>query len=123
MPAFHLTGAMLKSLFNPFGSPFKVTTKGQSRDGVIIHWSMFGIFAGLAVVLAIGMLSNLLGFHEVVAVGELTPLDVLWSSGSLLILVLAAMVCVELPPAPEGEEVHFARLGATARAIFHRLFA
>ena len=123
VPAFHLTGAMLKSLFNPFGSPFKVTTKGQSRDGVIIHWSMFGIFAGLAVVLAIGMLSNLLGFHEVVAVGELTPLDVLWSSGSLLILVLAAMVCVELPPAPEGEEVHFARLGATARAIFHRLFA
>ena len=122
VPAFHLTAALVKSLFNPFGSPFKVTTKGQSRDGVIIHWSLFGMFAGLAALLAVGMLANLFGYHDVVAVGEVTPLDVLWSLGSLLILTLAAMVCVELPPAPEGEEVHRARLGATALAVMKRLF-
>ena len=123
VPAFHLTAAMAKSLFNPFGSPFKVTTKGQSRDGVIIHWSLFGLFAGLAAILAIGMLGNLFGFYEVVALGEVTPLDVLWSLGSLMILTLAAMVCVELPPASEGKEVHRARLGATAMAVVRRLFA
>jgi len=122
VPAFHLTLAMFKSIFNPFGTPFKVTTKGQSRDGVIVHWSLFGLFAGLAALLAAGMLGNLLGYHEVVAVGDLTPLDVFWSLGSILILCLSAMVCVELPPAPEGEEVHRARLGATATAVMKRLF-
>jgi hypothetical protein len=50
-------------------------------------------------------------------------LDVLWSSGSLMVSTLAAMVCVELPPAPEGEEVHRVRLGATAWAVLKRLFA
>ncbi len=77
VPAFHLTAALFKSLVSPFGTPFKVTAKGQSRNGVVIHWSLFGLFAGLATILATAMLGNLFGFFEVVAFGEVTPLDVL----------------------------------------------
>lgn len=123
VPAFHLSLVVLKSLFRPFGAPFRVTSKGQSRDGVVIHWGLFGLFAGLAGLLAAGMFANLLGFHEVVALGDVTTLDVGWSLCSLLVLTLAAMVCVELPPAPAGREVLRARLGATAWAVARRLWA
>ena len=102
VPAFHITLVVFQSMWNPFGAPFRVTTKGQSRDGVIVHWRLFGVFAGLAGMLVLGMFVNLLGFYEVVALSDVTPLDVGWSLASLLVLTLAAMACVELPPRPGG---------------------
>ena len=123
VPAFHLTAAVLKSFVSPFGSPFRVTAKGQSRDGVVIHWQLFGLFAGLAAVMGFGMFANLVGLFDAVALSEVTPLDVGWSLCSMLVLTLAAMVCVELPPGVPGAEVHRARLGATAWAVARRLWA
>ncbi len=55
LPAFHLTAALAKALVCPFGSPFKVTAKGQDRDGVVVQWGLLSIFLLLFLALFSGM--------------------------------------------------------------------
>lgn len=124
LPAFHLTAAIAKALVRPFGSPFKVTTKGLARDRVVVQWGFVWIFAGLAAALLGAMAVNLTGFCEVVTVGEFTAVDVFWSAYSLVMLVLCALVCVELPKRSDAaeSEVERASPGRSLRAVVARLF-
>ena len=125
LPAFHLTAAIFKALVQPFGVPFRVTAKGESRDRVVVQWPFLWIFLALGAALAWGMFMNLSGYCEVVAIGTFTALDVFWSVYCLLVLVLCAFACVELPrrrDAPQGEAVRASPLAAL-RAVLRRLFA
>ncbi len=121
--AFHFTAAAVTGLVRPFGRPFRVTAKGQSRDRVVVQWPILRPFAVLAAVLLGGMAMNLSGYHEVVPWTDLTAIDVAWSCYTLAVLGLCVLVCVELPK-PEREEAHEVRngsVGATARAVARRL--
>lgn len=127
LAAFHLTAALAKAIVQPFGSPFKVTAKGQDRDRVVIQWSILRIFVALGVALVLGMVMNLSGFYTVVPINDLTAVDVAWSGLTLLLLSLCGMACVERPKGADyleaSCEVHRASLRATAVAIVKRLFA
>ena len=127
LAAFHLTAALAKSAVQPFGSPFKVTSKGQNRDKVVVQWSVLWIFLTLGLALVLGMVMNLSGFYVVVPLNDVTAVDVAWSGLTLLLLSLCGMACVERP---KGDgyldargEVRRASLTATAAAVFKRLFA
>jgi cellulose synthase (UDP-forming) len=125
LPAFHLTAAIIKSLLKPFGAPFKVTLKGQSRAGVVVQWGFLWIFLVLAGALLAAMAINLTGYHEVVEVSEFTALDVFWSAYSLAVLLLCSLACIEQPrPSnmPRGETDRGSPLG-TVKALAARLFA
>jgi cellulose synthase (UDP-forming) len=124
LPAFHLTAAIAKTLLSPFGAPFQVTAKGEARDRVVVRWSFLWLFLAPAVALLAGMAMNLTGYCEVVAVNEYTPLDVLWGAYTVVLLLLCALVCVELPKrgdATAGEAQRacpWASLGAVGRRLF-----
>ncbi|MBY0230288.1 MAG: cellulose synthase catalytic subunit [Gemmataceae bacterium] len=125
LPAFHLTAAILKALWRPFGAPFKVTAKGEARDRVVIQWGFLWIFLALGAALLFGMWMNLSGLNEVVPVGASTALDVFWSGYVLLVCLLCGLACIELPrpkDAPQGEAVRAEPLAAL-RAVLGRLFA
>ena len=123
LPAFHLTAAIIKAIVKPFGSPFKVTTKGEARDEVVVQWSFLWIFLALTAALLGGMAMNLTGFHEVVEIGDFTAMDVFWSLFCLVIFVLCAFVCVELPKKGDQtqNEVERASLLASLKAVGARI--
>ena len=124
LPVFHLTATIAKSLVRPFGNPFKVTIKGQNRSGVVVQWSMLWIFLTLAGALFVGMFINLTGYHETVALGEFTALDVFWSLYTLFVLVACALACVELPKKERDtyDEVLRADVGGTVKGLARRFF-
>ena len=123
LPAFHITFAIAKVLIKPFGVPFKVTTKGEVRDKVVVQWSFLWIFIGLSAVLLGGMAMNLTGFYEVVEVGEFTAIDVFWTLVCLVVYLLCAFVCIELPkPRVEPEyEVERASPLGSLKAVLARI--
>jgi cellulose synthase (UDP-forming) len=127
LSAFHLTAALAKALVQPFGTPFKVTAKGQDRDKVVVQWSILWIFLTLGLTLLLGVAMNLSGFYEVVPLSDLTAVDVAWSGLTLLLLSLCGMACVEQPKRAgyldARCEVRRASLTGTAAAILKRLFA
>ena len=122
VPAFHLTAALLKSCIAPFATPFRVTLKGETRDAIVVRWPLFLLFTLLAGLLLGGMLLNLTGCYEVVPVNEWLPLNVGWTLYSLVVVILCALVCVELPKGdgPVGEVVR-ADWWRGARAVVTRL--
>jgi cellulose synthase (UDP-forming) len=127
LPAFHLTAALAKALIAPFGRPFKVTAKGQKRDGIVVQWSLLWIFLTLAAAILGGMLTSLTGFYEIVPFNHASTLDVVWSVYSLLLLFLVALACIELPKGAgsmdrAGVAIHGDPAGAL-KALLKRMFA
>ena len=121
LSSFHLTAAVLKSLYRPFGRPFQVTAKGQSSDQTVIHWRILWIFAALGLALLAGMILNFTGVLQVVELGYLTSLDIVWSGFSLVVLWLCVLLCVEPPRGklrPEARrEVREASMVRTVSAL------
>ncbi|MDB5310624.1 MAG: putative Glycosyltransferase, the catalytic subunit of a cellulose synthase [Gemmataceae bacterium] len=122
--AFHFTAALAKAVVRPFGRPFQVTAKGQSRDRVVVQWPIARPFAALAAVIVGGVTVNLTGYHEVVTVTTLTALDVAWSGYALALLVLCLLACVERPKASQTDapEVRRASVRGTVAALARRVF-
>ena len=101
---FHLVPALFKTLLCPFGVPFRVTGKGISHDRVVVCWSCLSHpLPFLPALLAGGMAVNLTGLYEAVPLTEMTVWELAWSLYALLVLVLCALVCVELPARRPGE--------------------
>jgi len=125
LPAFHLTAALFKFVVAPFGQPFQVTAKGQSRSKVVVQWQIAWIFLALAVALLGGMALNLTGYYEIVQLNELTAIDVFWSLFTLLILALCFLSCTELPRDifEFKGEVARANVLATLGGLWKRLLA
>ncbi len=89
--------ASVIGLFGNRNQKFKVTAKGLSRDRVVVHWGMMQRFVLVAVFLVGGI-----GFRFLAGSSGDTPpsvelMNLFWSFYNLLCLVIAALLCVELP--------------------------
>lgn len=84
---------VMQGLFRPFGRPFKVTAKGMTTTGTVIHWNIMWPFLGGLILLLAGLVLAINPFGWGGA--RPTPLAVLWTLMSLCILSATCAVCVE----------------------------
>ena len=89
-------------LVRPFGHPFKVTDKGATRNGIVVHWSMLAPFALIAVATILGMAFAMSPWSSLRGEQSL-GVNVTWSFYNLVVLALGIAACVELPR-PRAEE-------------------
>jgi cellulose synthase (UDP-forming) len=125
LPVFYQAAEVSKFFFAPFGRPFNVTTKGHQRDQIVVQWSILRMFLILFVLLSVGILMNLTGYHEIVKSTELTVFDVSWTVYTLLVLLLCMLACVELPRGSLCDSTRTAQGDAlrAMRALLFRLFS
>jgi cellulose synthase (UDP-forming) len=97
-----IMATVAQALWRPFGRPFKVTPKGNSRTTVTVHWSLLAPFAAIWLLTATGMAMQLPDWssarHE-----EGYSLNIAWSVLNLFVLGIVIACCVELPR-PRQEE-------------------
>jgi cellulose synthase (UDP-forming) len=84
-------------LFGSKNQKFKVTAKGASRDHVVVHWSLIRWFLLLA-----GLTVGGIAYRTAVGPVADTPPEVeainfFWSLFNLATLLLASLMCIELP--------------------------
>ncbi|MEI6485374.1 MAG: glycosyltransferase [Sphingomonadales bacterium] len=101
--SFRLLPVILKTLLKPHGHAFKVTPKGaDAADG----GSQRGIFiacAALMLATLAGLVINAIPETRLVAQGALVPMVAFWGLINLVVLFLAAMLCIARPT-PRAEE-------------------
>ncbi len=93
-------GSLRASVIGLFGfrnQTFKVTAKGATRDRTVVQWGLAGVFLGLA-----GLTLGGIALRLVTGPIEGTPPDVeamtlFWSIDNVVMLAVAAMMCVEAP--------------------------
>ncbi len=90
------------ALVRPFGRPFKVTAKGQTRAGTTIHWGLLAPFAIAAALTAGGLLFSASPWSPA-RLAEGHGLNIFWSLLNLVMLGAVMACCVE-PPRPRTEE-------------------
>jgi cellulose synthase (UDP-forming) len=95
---FEALRATLIGLFKPRGHPFKVTAKGGRRDQLVIGWPMVGRFGLLAGLTLIGMLyGSLADFAPSHVRFDAKVMNLAWSVYNMVVLLMAASVCIERP--------------------------
>jgi cellulose synthase (UDP-forming) len=95
---FEALRATLIGLFKPRGHPFNVTAKGGRRDQLVIGWPMVGRFGLLAGLTLIGMLyGSLADFAPSHVRFDAKVMNLGWSVYNMVVLLMAASVCIELP--------------------------
>jgi len=100
--SFPIIATVATALLRPFGRPFKVTPKGQTRSGITIHWGLLTPFAVLALLTAGGILFSASPWSPA-RLADGHALNILWSLLNLATLLAVIACCVE-PPRPRGEE-------------------
>jgi cellulose synthase (UDP-forming) len=96
LSAFAIVGTVAVAIVQPWGHPFKVTAKGRVTDSATVQWRIAIPFGLMAIATMLGMLSNLSSYSPLKIMPGYT-LNVIWSVGSIAVLLLAAQVCVEPP--------------------------
>ncbi len=94
--------AIVRALYNPFGQPFKVTAKGESRSDVQIYFAPFLMFAAIVTLVVIGIMTN----HLSVNYDRMDWFYVGWGVVVLIHCFVAMLVCIELPR-PEIDDQAF----------------
>jgi cellulose synthase (UDP-forming) len=96
--SFRLAPTVLASLVKPFGKPFRVTPKGSMSVGgrQVDTVTLAPILLTLALTL-LGLLINVTPELAVVPFTEFFPIAVFWSGLNVLVLALAALICIEGP--------------------------
>jgi cellulose synthase (UDP-forming) len=95
----YIIAAMLSLIFNPRGKPFDPTNKGQAREDVIVNWDIMWPFLVTALIVAAGLLRNLLSDAGPVEWNEFLAANVLIGFYSLTLLSLTCLACVDWPKA------------------------
>lgn len=108
-----VTRSVAQGLFKPFGRPFKVTAKGITSSGTTVHWAIMAPFLALLMMTLLGMLAALNPFSWSGLTP--TPLAVLWTTMSILILAATCALCVE-PAQRRQHERFLSSEGVTMRA-------
>lgn len=90
------------ALIKPFGKSFKVTSKGLSGDKVVIQWNMFLPFITLAILTFLGIIINFSPYSTISGTPGFS-INVFWSIFNIFILIIAALICVELPKRRKSE--------------------
>lgn len=99
-----ISRSVFQGLFKPFGQPFKVTAKGVTSSGTVVHWGIMAPFLTILILTLMGVLGGLDPFSWS---GQApTPLALVWTLISVIILVATCGLCVE--PAQRREHERFA---------------
>jgi len=112
--ALRVAPSALASLLRPFGTPFRVTTKGASAKGHGSDRVILYICLGLVVATIIGMVANGLGGWRVVNDQAALAVVVFWAVVNCVVLSLTATIAREAPRFRTHERFV---LGAPARCI------
>jgi cellulose synthase (UDP-forming) len=102
LTSFIICRTVFSALLRPFGRPFQVTAKGISTDTVVVQWGLFLRFAGLAALTFLGVLLHLSIFSPRRTL-EGYDTTIFWSIVNIVVLLLAALACVELPKRRKDE--------------------
>jgi cellulose synthase (UDP-forming) len=95
-----ITKAVFQGLANPHNQKFKVTAKGGDRTRVVVQWPILWPILLLFVLNYFGLLFS--GLTDIVFdrdPGEGRAIIVTWSLYNLVVLNIAALVCIEPPRA------------------------
>lgn len=116
---FYFIPALVRGVIHPFGFPYQVTIKGESREKFLIQWKVLRGIVALGVITAAGLavnvashgLWNLLWDPNMPMILSLT-VYVLW------MLYLAALACFERPNLTGGLGMkHAATEGSFVRSV------
>jgi cellulose synthase (UDP-forming) len=84
-------------LFGSKNQKFKVTAKGASRDSVVIHWSLIRWFLLLAALTVGGIVFSTIRGPVAGTPVVVEAVSFFWSVFNIATLLLASLMCVELP--------------------------
>ena len=101
--SFRLLPVILKTLVRPHGHAFKVTPKGADAAGGGVEGGIFIAAVVLMLLTFAGLVINAMPDWRIVAQGALVPMVAFWCGINIVVLFLAAMLCLGMP-AKRGEE-------------------
>lgn len=101
--SFKLLPVILKTLWQPHGHAFKVTPKGSDAIGGGMERGIFIACTALMLATMAGLVINALPDWRIVAQGALVPMVAFWGALNVVVLFLAAMLCLGRP-SPRAEE-------------------
>jgi len=95
---FFFIPALLRGLIHPFGFPYEVTLKGESRMQYMVQWKVLRGILALGIITVAGMLYNFgsVGFWNLMWDSNM-PMIMSLTVYVLWMLYLSALVCVERP--------------------------
>jgi cellulose synthase (UDP-forming) len=96
MTSFAIIATVATALVRPFGHPFKVTAKGVSTDRIVVQWRLLLAFAGMALATILGIALNVSQYSPLYGTDGY-EVNVFWSLFNIAVLVIACVVCIELP--------------------------
>jgi len=105
--------SVVVGLIKPKGHKFEVTPKGGERDRLLIQWRPLLRFAGVGAAIVLSASYAFL-FDNTRFIEEGAALSLAWTWYSLLILVMASLVCIEQPRYRRDE-----RQSSHGRAVLH----
>ncbi|MBU6165427.1 MAG: glycosyltransferase [Alphaproteobacteria bacterium] len=95
--SFRLLPVIIKTLFKPHGHAFKVTPKGSDAVGGGYQRGIFLAATGLMLATLAGLVINAVPETRIVAQGALVPMVAFWGLVNIVVLFLAAMLCLGRP--------------------------
>ncbi len=106
--SFRLLPVIVKTLVKPHGHAFKVTPKGSDAGGGGTERGIFLTCAALLGATFAGLIVNAAADWRIVEQGALVPMVAFWCAINIIVLFLAAMLCIERPAARAEERFAFA---------------
>jgi cellulose synthase (UDP-forming) len=95
--SFRLLPVIIKTLFKPHGHAFKVTPKGSDAAGGGYQRGIFFACTGLMLATLAGLVINAFPDTRIVMQGALVPMVAFWGLVNVVVLFLAAMLCLGRP--------------------------
>ena len=95
--SFRLLPVIIKTLFKPHGHAFKVTPKGSDAAGGGYQRGIFLACTGLMLATLAGLVINAHPDTRIVMQGALVPMVAFWGLINVVVLFLAAMLCLGRP--------------------------
>jgi cellulose synthase (UDP-forming) len=95
--SFRLLPVILKTLVKPHGHAFKVTPKGSDAAGGGYQRGIFLAATSLMIATLAGLVINAVPDSRIVAQGALVPMVAFWGLVNIIVLFLAAMLCLGRP--------------------------
>lgn len=92
--SFKLLPVILKTLVKPHGHAFKVTPKGSDAAGGGYERGIFAVTSSLMLATFFGLIINASPDHRIVMQGALVPMVAFWCTINIVVLFLAAMLCL-----------------------------
>ncbi len=95
--SFRLLPVIIKTLAKPHGHAFKVTPKGADAGSGGFERGIFMMTSGLMLATFAGLIINASPDWRIVAQGALVPMVGFWCAINIVVLFLAAMLCLGAP--------------------------